>query len=76
MCTYAVCHMIYVSVFQVGLGADKLWLHSDPVSRRNDSVNEEVLWALFYKTHVFLNFTMIQMSEKFSVCVCELGIRI
>lgn len=53
MCTHAVCHVIYVLfVFhhQVGLRADKLWLHSDPVSRRNNSVNEEVPWCLYYKT--------------------------
>lgn len=32
-----------LEVGQVGLRADsKLWLHSDPVSRKNDSVNDEV----------------------------------
>ncbi|XP_034008923.1 nicastrin [Trematomus bernacchii] len=32
-----------LEIGQVGLRADsKLWLHSDPVSRKNDSVNDEV----------------------------------
>lgn len=52
---------------QVGLGADKLWLHSDPVSRRNNSVNEEVLWALFYKTYVLYNDTDVR--RVFCVCL-------
>lgn len=39
-----------VFLHQVGLRADKLWLHSDPVSRKNSSVDEEVLWCLVYKT--------------------------
>ena len=49
-CTY-VCYVhvdmcvvySYIDSPQVGLRADsKLWLHSDPVSRKNDSVNDEV----------------------------------
>lgn len=43
------CSMIFgLSEFlhQVGLSADKLWLHSDPVSRKNSSVNEEVTFIL------------------------------
>ncbi|XP_075875759.1 nicastrin [Nelusetta ayraudi] len=32
-----------LEIGQVGLRADKLWLHSDPVSRKNSSVDEEVV---------------------------------
>lgn len=63
--TYALCHLVFVCLIydhQVGLNADRLWLHSDPVSRRNNSVNEEVPCALvLFFTKLFYNLFVCRM---------------
>uniref|UniRef100_A0A7N9AWY7 Nicastrin n=1 Tax=Mastacembelus armatus TaxID=205130 RepID=A0A7N9AWY7_9TELE len=52
-----------LEIGQVGLRADsRLWLHSDPVSRRNNSVNEEVK-GLIAKLHSAATGLSVSVQE-------------
>uniref|UniRef100_A0A3Q3LR83 Nicastrin n=1 Tax=Mastacembelus armatus TaxID=205130 RepID=A0A3Q3LR83_9TELE len=52
-----------LEIGQVGLRADsRLWLHSDPVSRRNNSVNEEGLIAKLHSAATGLSVSVQEPS--------------